>query len=137
MLDKLTFTLYEIFGYLLPGSVAFVGFGLLYWGLFAPTVPLGVADFQPGLVTWSAIIIASYLLGHAAQAVGNRLLGGIEESALAMNEVPWMRERADNSAAELLSVPADKIGARWVYRVLDEYAVQTGQAGDRDMFVYR
>ncbi len=137
MLEKLTFTLYEVFGYLLPGNVTLVGFMLLYWALFVPRVPLGVVSFQPDLVGWSAIVVTSYLLGHAAQAMGNLTLRKIEESALAMKRASWMSERATQTAAGLLGVPAEKIEPRWVYRALDEYAVQSGQAGDRDMFVYR
>ncbi len=137
MVEKLAFTLYEVFGYLLPGSVALIGFMFLYWAVFAPTVPLGVANFQPSFLMWSLIAIASYLLGHAAQAVANRILRRIERSALAMQGVPWMPERAVQTASELLGVQLDKIEPAWVYRALDEYAVQTGKSGDRDMFVYR
>ena len=48
-----------------------------------------------------------------------------------------MLERAVQTASELLGVQLDKIEPAWVYRALDEYAVQTGKSGDRDMFVYR
>lgn len=134
---NLSFTLYEILGYLFPGSVTLTGFILLYWALFVPKVPLGVANFQPSLVLWGLILIAAYLLGHAAQAVSNRILGAIEKSALAMQGATWMRERAKHTAADLVGISADKIEPGWVFRVLDEYAVQAGQPGDRDMFIYR
>ena len=135
MLGNFAFTLYEVFGYLLPGGVALLGFMLLYWAAFVPTLPLRIAAFQPGLGTWATIAVASYVLGHAAQAMGNKLLRNVEKDALAMGG--WLRERALQAAAQLLDVPASQLESRWVYRVLDEYAVQTGQAGDRDMFIYR
>jgi hypothetical protein len=137
MLENFTFTLYEIFGYLLPGSVALLGLILLYWALFVPRVPLGIASFQPGLGTWTLLVVVSYVLGHAVQALGNKLLRSVEASALAMRSAGWMSERAQQVAAELIGIPAKEIQSNWVYRVLDEYTVQTGKPGDRDMFIYR
>lgn len=137
MLANFAFTLYELFGYLLPGGVALVGIILLAWALFVPLVPLGIATFQPGLAMWTGIVVASYVLGHAAQAVGNKVLRSVEKSALAMNDATWMRDQARHAAAELLGVPAEQLDPRSVYRILDEYAVQTGRPGDRDMFIYR
>lgn len=140
MLGNLAFTLYEVFGYLLPGSVVFVGFVLIYWTLFVPALPLGAASFNPGLGTWSAVALTSYLLGHAAQAVGNMIFHGAEKSALTPNAgaaPAWMRERAQEEAGEILKVKPTQLEPRWVFRTLDEYALQTGKDGDRDMFVYR
>jgi hypothetical protein len=131
------FTLYEVFGYVLPGGVALLGFVILGWALFVPKVPLGVADFQPGLVTWTAIVVSSYLLGHAFQALGNLLLGRIEKSAVRMTGARWLHDCARRTAAELLQVSVEDVEPRWMYRVLDEYALQEGNPGDRDIFVYR
>jgi hypothetical protein len=97
MFENFTFTLYEIFGYLLPGGVTLVALILLYWALFVPTVPLGIASFQPGLGTWTIILLVSYVLGHGVQAVGNKLLRGIETSALALASTGWMGECAPAS----------------------------------------
>jgi hypothetical protein len=44
---------------LLPGGVTLLGLILLYWTLFVPTVPLGVAKFEPGLAMWPIILVAS------------------------------------------------------------------------------
>jgi hypothetical protein len=137
MFENFAFTLYEIFGYLLPGSVTLLGCMLLYWALFVPSVPLGIATFQPGLGTWTLLVVVSYVLGHAVQALGNKVLRGIEASALAMPSATWMSERAKETAAQLAGIPARQIDSKWVYRVLDEYSVQAGKPGDRDMFIYR
>lgn len=137
MLDNFTFTLYEIFGYLIPGSVALAGFGLIYWALFMPTMPMDIATFQPGLGTWVVMLGGSYILGHAAQGVGNKLLRGVETAALEMKSSPLIRDTAFRCAAKILATDAKDLEARWVYRVLDEYSVQAGQPGDRDMFIYR
>jgi hypothetical protein len=137
VLDNFTFTLYEIFGYLLPGGVTLLGLVLLYWALFVPTVPLGIATFQLGWGTWTLFVVVSYVLGHAVQAAGNQLLRSVETAALAMSSAEWLSEQARSATAELLHVPIEQIAPEWAYRVLDEYSVQAGKPGDRDMFIYR
>ena len=139
MLDNFTFTLYEIFGYVFPGTLALFGLLLLFWALFVPCVPLGVAAYQPGLVAWTAFVVAAYLLGHGVQAVGNFFFKDAETAALGNNgTIPQeIRKNATNLAAKLLGVAPEKLTPGWVFRTLDEYSVQNGEVGDRDMFVYR
>jgi hypothetical protein len=139
MLGNLTFTLYEVFGYLLPGFVALHGILVLYWAFFVPSVSLEFPPYQLGLVTWTALVVASYLLGHAVQGVGNALLNGAEDAALSSSGTApqWMRERAAQLAGKLLALGSTEIKPVWVVRTLDEYSVQAGEVGDRDMFVYR
>src|SRR5438132_6695512 len=108
MLGNLAFTLYELFGYLLPGGLVLLGLVILYWSIFVPGVPLSIATFEPGLVTWASLVIVSYLLGHAVQGVSNTLLKGAEDAALApTSSAPWMRQRALELAAKLLGVSPD------------------------------
>lgn len=140
MLNNFAFTLYEVFGYLLPGGVVLAALVTLYWAVFAPQMPLSLVDLQAGMVTWVAVIFASYLLGHAAQALGNIWLHGIEDSVLnpRNGSAPaWMRERARQAASETLTVNPEKLEPLWVFRALDECAIQRGKDGDRDIFVYR
>src|SRR5438445_169723 len=139
MLENFAFTLYEIFGYLLPGGLALVGISLLFWAVFVPRLPLGIATFQPGLVTWTAIVFTSYLLGHAVQAVGNLLLNGAEDDALGVNGTlpEEIRKRAADLSAKLLTLNSEKLSPVWIFKALDEQSVQTDKTGDRDMFVYR
>ncbi len=137
MLGNFAFTLYELFGYLVPGSLGLLSLTFLYWSLFVPQVPLGVGSFQPGFGTWAAIVVISYIIGHAVQALGNKLLRGVERSAYAMQADAWMRERARTVASEIVDTNVSSLEARWVYRILDEYATQNAKPGDRDMFIYR
>lgn len=137
MLNNFVFTLYEIFGYLIPGSVAFSGFATLYWALFNRQGPLRPESFNPQLGTWIILLGTCYVLGHAVQALGNKLLRKTEESALEMESSPEVRIPARKAAASILKQDEEGLKAKWVYRVLDEYAVQNGIAGDRDMFIYR
>jgi len=137
MVSNFAFTLYEIFGYLMPGSLAFAGFAVIYWALFVPDIPLGVAAFAPGIGTWVLVIAGGYILGHAVQAVGNMILRQVEKNAIEMGNAPLLRKSALESASKLFGVDAKDMEPRWAYRILDEYAVQKGQSGDRDMFIYR
>ncbi len=123
----------------MPGAITLHGILVLYWAFFVPRVPLGFATYQPGLVTWAALVVASYLLGHAVQGVANVVLKGVEDAALSSSGTApqWMRERAAQLAGKLLAVGLVEIKPGWVVRTLDEYSVQAGELGDRDIFVYR
>lgn len=139
MLDNFAFTLYEIFGYLIPGGIVLLGLTLIFWALFLPAVPIPVATLQPGLVGWVGFIVASYLLGHAVQGIANIFLKGAESAALGpQGTVPEpIRKAAAEFSGKLLNVPPEKLDSGWVFRALDEHCVQAGELGDRDMFVYR
>jgi hypothetical protein len=137
MLENFALTLYELFGYLLPGGIALLGFTVLYWTLFVPQLPLGIGGFSPGVALWTGIVVVSYVLGHAAQAVGNKALRSVEAAALAMQGETWMREHSRKVASDLIHVAPNDLSPRWIYRILDEYAVQVGRPGDRDMYIYR
>jgi hypothetical protein len=140
MLGNFTFTLYEVFGYLLPGSSMFLAFALFYWSLFIPAAPLGLASLKPDLLSWTVVSLTSYVLGHAAQALGNVFFHGIESSLLDIDRgsaPQWMRKSAEDSARRILKVVSHKVEPTWTFRALDEYALQNGKSGDRDIFVYR
>jgi hypothetical protein len=139
MFSNFAFTLYEIFGYLLPGMVVGLAFVVLFWVAFAPTVPLGLANYQPSLATWTAFASGCYLLGHAVQAVANIFLKGAEEAVLIVDGTAplWLWQRATQVAANLVGIDERDLEPQWVFRILDEYGVQTGKLGDRDMLVYR
>jgi hypothetical protein len=137
VLNNFTFTLYEIFGYLMPGSITFAGMVTLYWALFNSHGPLRPESFNPQVGIWALLLGTCYILGHAAQALGNRLFRKTEERALEMKSSTDIRHSARKAAASILGENEAGLKAKWVYRALDEYAVQNGIAGDRDMFVYR
>jgi len=70
-MKDLQVTLYDVFGYLLPGAVLLAAIGTFYWALFFPMSPLWLVDFSPA--TWIIIGLGSYVLGHFAQALANML----------------------------------------------------------------
>ena len=162
MLGNFAFTLYELFGYFVPGCVALLGLVITYWSLFVPYVPLNFATYSPGSVTWIAGAFFAYLLGHALQGLTNPFWKQIEYDVLFPNgnTTAWLGTRAVELASKISATSdeftpiderwriekqikvadAKKINAsraRWVFRVLDEYNLQFGKPGDRDVFVYR
>jgi len=66
-------TLYDIFGYLVPGIVFLLGLMILYWTVFLNETRLTF----PSLSTakWLGLAVTAYLLGHMAQAIANLLPG--------------------------------------------------------------
>jgi len=140
MLSNFVFTLYELLGYLLPGAVALVGFSVVEWALFFPAVPLRIGADQANMVTGTCVVLGSYILGHAVQAIGNLFWSGAEAAVLDVkkgNAPPWMKENAQRAALDLLNTDSHQLEPRWIFRALDEYMCRTGETGDRDMFVYR
>jgi hypothetical protein len=139
MLDKIQLTLYEIFGYFLPGTMSALSLILIYWAFCLPHVALPIYKVHPDAMGWAGIIGISYLLGHINQGIGNRYLTGAEIRALGPKGTITsdIRLTAQERASELMGVRAECIDPGSLFRFADEYAVQKGQLGDRDVFVYR
>jgi len=139
MIDKIQLTLYEIFGYFLPGALASVSLALTYWALCIPTVPFPAYKGQPTLTAWVALIAVSYLMGHLVQGIGNRFLRGAENAALGPQGTiaTEIRNVGRSRAAELMGIKTDSLDPISLFRFADEFSVQKGLLGDRDIFVYR
>jgi hypothetical protein len=139
MIEKIQITLYEIFGYLLPGLIACAAALIIYWALCLPLVPLPAYKFRPSALGWIVLLGLSYVLGHLVQGIGNKLLTGAEEAALGpRGSIPSELRRAGrDKAAALMGVPSARVDAVSLFRFADEYAIQHGQMGDREIFVYR
>jgi len=62
-------TLYDIFGYLVPGAILLLGLLLVYWSTFLNDTRLTFPSLSNA--KWLAAAVAAYLLGHMAQAMAN------------------------------------------------------------------
>jgi len=133
--ESLNFTLYEIFGYLMPGSIAAAALSIFLWAIFHgdSVLPLSFWRLSPaGLL---AALFLAYLLGHVVQALGNRVLRGADERIMS-DENPAALI-AKQRVAHLFQGTTVKISDIWLQRVMDESCIQTGQQGDREIFTYR
>jgi hypothetical protein len=132
MIEKLQLTLYEMFGYLLPGAIASAAVSILYWSLSLPNV-------DPNVFGWSVIIALSYFFGHISQGIGNRFFRGVEEKTLgpkgSLSKV--IVDIARRKAGHRVGTEPDDIDSSSLFRIADEASVQVGADADRDIFIYR
>src|SRR5690349_19063426 len=78
-MKEIQLTLYELFGYLLPGAVLTAGLAVLFWALFFPQ---DAVEFDIKTVeVWATFLVMAYLVGHAGQSVGNWLAQRFPPSA--------------------------------------------------------
>lgn len=139
MLKDLQVTLYDIFGYLLPGIVVLVALWVLAWALYFPHAPLGPLDLSGDERIF--LTIAAYFLGHVVQAVGNmiaRFLSAKAEEQVVSCEMPHVLvENARTRAGKSLGVNLTHLKAKWLVQVCDEAFAACGTAGEREVFQHR
>ncbi len=63
-------SLYDLFGYLLPGLVMTAGLGVIWWTVFGESRVVSIDFFATGIGSACCLLLA-YLMGHVAHAVGN------------------------------------------------------------------
>jgi hypothetical protein len=137
--DKIQLSLYELSGYLMPGSLLVLALAIFYWAIWLPNVPFPIYKFHPDAVGWSVIGVIAYLLGHCVQSIGNKMIAGAEDAALAKGgSVPNpIVKCAREQVAEITGVKGDELDPSTLFRLADEISVQSGAVADRDIFVAR
>lgn len=167
MLKETKFTLYDVFGYLLPGAILLAALAIVLWSIHFTDEPLAFS--LPGAEAWVLIIAVAYIAGHIAQALSHllmKLLGWPWERLRKWQRIHnwhWFQQRrwfcsnehihlsegsherlpaellnaARTKAAALAGMPEQAIDAEWLFRICDEAVVQRGNLGDREIFVYR
>jgi hypothetical protein len=139
-MDKLSFTLYEIFGYFLPGAVGMLALAILFWAIFLPTTPLPVATTELSKLWYFGLIVLSYYAGHVLQAISRSMFKNPDDSLSEREKTDMLpvlklaqKQIASHLGMKESEMPSDSATAR----LCDAVAVQHGQLGDRDVFVYR
>lgn len=151
-------TIYEGFGYFLPGTIVVAAFAIIAWTEWAPCTPLPI--FSPSFDLWAVLIVVAYYAGHAVQGVGNFLLDyncplqqWLQDNTLWQKVTKWIdqlfgkqREDFDPSIEDMATRKAGKVlqlseGTKldfvWVKRLADESLVQLGTSSELDVYVYR
>lgn len=138
-MEKLTFTLYEVFGYFLPGTIGVAAIAILFWALFLPNAAIPVASLELSKLWYVGLAIICYYSGHIVQMLSRSFFKNPDDSVLARepNMAPIIKRAQEQLAAHLSMSQAETPGASMTVRLCDEVAVQYGQIGDRDVFVYR
>src|SRR5712671_3933333 len=70
MIKDLQITLYDIFGFLLPGSVTAAALLITFWAIFWPLAALTIPANVPVFPT-TLLLLGAYLSGHLVQAMSN------------------------------------------------------------------
>jgi len=147
MIKNIQFTLYEIFGYLLPGIILFVAISIFFW-IFSSRLTLPTLG-QHKLELW-ILLLLSYFLGHIAQALGNkcegilRLKANFFISRSKRDKIPnFIIQKVTSKINQLFGIDLEKEikdekdRNEWLYRICDEKVVQFGKTENRELYVYR
>jgi len=167
MFKETKVTLYDVFGYLLPGAVFVAALAIVVWAVHFPDEPLSFS--LPGAEAWVIILAIAYIAGHMVQGLSNQILtflawpGKRLRAWKRTNSWHWLQRHrwfssnehihlaegaherlpaeflnvARAKAVALSGVPAQAINDEWLFRICDEALVQRGSLGDREIFVYR
>ncbi len=133
-------TLYDLFGYLVPGMTASVAV-ILVGEHFVGSVHLtNLAPFPTRLAAASLMLLA-YVAGHAVHAIGNIVPGlnrTAESRAFEAGGLPViLLDKSRARLADLLKVDVEALPPEEMFALIDEARLQSGVVGDRDIYIYR
>lgn len=141
-MKELQVSLYDVFGYVAPGVIAFLGIYLLGWRLVLPS------DVDWSMVStggWIVILLVSYILGHAVQALANlfvKLLIKVSPETTELADIeknsPEVFASFVKSACRVTKLPDGTSPThRVLYEIADAYLTQHGKTECRDIYIYR
>jgi hypothetical protein len=155
-MKEIQFTLYEVFGYLLPGIVLCGGLGLAFWAVYFPQA---VIDFDLKTVeVWATFLAFGYIAGHVAQALGNKFVKQFKsaEEKIITDANAFPTELVKACRAKITKIlkadeqqglvladgadatePAKDLPPQWLYRFCDDAVVRSGKLGEREVYIYR
>lgn len=139
MFKEIQISVYDIFGYLLPGAIVLVSLTLVFQSLFWPGEHFVIpAQLTVGVSVCFAFL--AYVVGHLAQGIGNLL-----------DQIPWLKEKRpeeaglSDEARELLrsavterfGLAAGKLKFPELLELCDQTLVHHRSMGEREIFTYR
>jgi hypothetical protein len=101
MLNNLKITLYDLFGYFLPGIPAALGIVILFWTICRPN-GMHISATPPTSI-WIAFGVAAYFLGHVVEFIGSVLYGDYWETCRPTYSKLFVRDVAEDSIKESLT----------------------------------
>jgi hypothetical protein len=139
-LEKLSFTLYEVFGYFLPGTIGLLASAVFFWAVFLPGAPIPVQSVELSKLWYFGLIALAYFSGHVVQSISRLFFKNPDDSVLKHlypGTAAIVSHAREHIAMHLGTGDVSKLSDSAVVKLCDEVAVQYGQLGDRDVFVYR
>jgi hypothetical protein len=140
VIKDLQITLYEVFGYLLPGMVLLTSLLLLFWAVFFPTPTL--AFTLKTTEVWLAFLLLSYVAGHMGQAVENLFQNRLKSAeTLVLGQggklSPEVLRACKAKAAKAYEILPAALDDYWLFRLCDDAVLRSGKLGEREIFQYR
>lgn len=133
-------SLYDLFGYLLPGIVAFVGVILILESMSFLQAPKQILALTVSTPLVGLLLIA-YILGHLCQAGANHLPGlriTAEDLIKKGDDVPRaLLERAQTLLARRVQIDLTKVPMAMQLRMMDEAIPISSGDSEREIFIYR
>jgi len=156
MFKQIQVTLYDLFGYLMPGTIFLVATAILLWTVVFPIESVTVVGANGawcifglssvGIIRlgWWLIVLLAYFSGHMAQAIGNVLVGCIKSidslklSLWQIDEIPEpIMTLARLNAVSMFGSAVKNIDSLWLYRLCDASIAQCGSIEDRELYQHR
>jgi hypothetical protein len=136
---ELQITVYDVFGFLLPGSVVAAAVVVGFWAIFWPTGTLLIPLKLPALAT-SYLLLISYLCGHLGQAMSNIVERWSKSSTKFESKIPLtapLEKILRECTAKHFGAAAGELNAKELYLLCDQALVHNHSLGERDVFIYR
>ena len=137
MLKDIQITLYDIFGYFLPGLIILLAVWIAFRTMFWPGEPVIVWHIlsSQGIVS---MFLVAYLAGHLGQGVGNLFQKlPIVDPNKGFSLHPEIDRSLKQNAASRFGVKADGFTVSDLYELCDQALVHHGSFGEREIFTYR
>lgn len=140
-MKSIEITLYDVFGYFIPGCVALVAIYLIAWRTVLPTHQDWSSISSLG---WTIVAGVAYVFGHILQALANVLYrlvwknpeqGILADVSLIPSNVLAIAQEAARRAIHLSE--NDDVDMKTLYEIMDHYTQQHGKTDSRDIYIYR
>ncbi len=136
MLKDLQVTLYEIFGYVMPGGIVTAALAVIFLAIYLPTDHISFD--LPTTEVWLTVLALAYFAGHMGQAVANLLvkLAKWDEAKAVQQLPPEIRSRVVERLKTVVGEKAAELSERWQFEVCDDAVIRSGKRGEREVYVY-
>jgi len=134
-------TLYDIFGYFIPGCVGLVALYLIAWRI----VLSAVQDWSSiSALGWAIVAGVAYVVGHFLQALSNTLYRIacknpeqriLTDAFVVPANILHVAQKAARRVAHLSG--NDDLEIKTLYEIMDHYVQQHGKTEKRDIYTYR
>jgi len=136
-MQSLRITLYEIFGYVVPGVLTLIAAFSAIWGEYFPNNTLHIIAPHYNVVVLGTLLLFAYLGGHLIQAVGNIIFTRAE----ARPEIVADCKHLSNSALQALQSTYESCPTsanfKDVVSLSNAVLSQFGNGGECELYIYR